>query len=135
MPSVLASIPLHNAFAPLILIIGIVMAIRQRSRVGIRAVRFLVIGAGLLLLLEAFAFGRSLLRDSIAHPGDVRFGAGAVGDITVAVAVTNGVLYAAGIGLLVAAVFERARFTAAGQSTAEADTDRQPEPSAGAQST
>jgi hypothetical protein len=135
MPSVLASIPLHNAFAPLILIVGIILAIRQRNLVGIRAVRLLVVGAGLLLLLEAFAFGRSLLRGSIAQSGDVRFGAASVGDITIAVAATSSVLYAAGVGLIVAAVFQRASVTAADQSIAEGDTGRRSERSAGAQST
>lgn len=91
---------MYLGLIPVILVLGVVMAVRQRYRLGPRASTRLAIGAGLLLLSHAFTALRPLLYNMMPP-----YVFGGIADLIAAFSLLHLTTQAAGIGLIIAAVF------------------------------
>ncbi len=84
----------------LVLVAGIVMAIKRRHLVGARASNQLIAGVGLLLMGQALDLLRPVLRTVVAGDGLGSFG---IENLINGFAMLRVVLQATGIGLIIAA--------------------------------
>lgn len=98
-------LPIYLGLIPLILVAGMVLAVRRRHHLGARASNQLVAGAGLLLLAHIFTALRPLLRNVIDQQGVFA----SVADLINGLSLLQLVAQAAGFGLIIAAVFTTAR--------------------------
>jgi hypothetical protein len=96
-------LPLYFALVPVILVAGMVQAVRKRHWLGARASNRLVAGAGLLLLLHLGGVLRPLLSRAILDGGFL----GGSSDVLAAVWLVQLLAQATGVGLIIAAAFAR----------------------------